>query len=447
MRKQRKHYTAQEKVALLRRHLIDNEPVSKLCDQLAFQPTVFCRWQKEFFENGAAAGDPAPNSRASRGARRAANCSPRDQQPRPSPTRTGTHRAAAEENPNQGRSSRRADGRAHGFQKKALGSSNPNLDRARHPRSGRRFRAALVTKERDHHGALHPMARRRAQHVLALAETLRLPQRTQRLGAARSLARTLGETSHHRVSPEEFLARIPALDVHDVGRRQRARQPLERVARSPSGGPAAPMEWPEVEERQGLPTAAKTASTLAYRRFLHPCLGTFYCLCSVLDGYSRAIVHGDLRQAMKETGVEIVLPVAKENYPGTKPRIISDNGPQFIARDFKEFMRISGLTPVRTSPYCPQANGKLERWQQSLKSECIRPGTALTQQDAWRLSERYVEHYNTVRLHSAIGYVTPQDMLAGRKAQIHAARDRKLEAARRQRQLRRQPTASSTELQ
>ncbi len=55
MRQQRKHYTAQEKVAILRRHLIDNEPVSKLCDQLALQPTVFYRWQKEFFENGAAA--------------------------------------------------------------------------------------------------------------------------------------------------------------------------------------------------------------------------------------------------------------------------------------------------------------------------------------------------------------------------------------------------------
>ena len=55
MRKQRKHYTAQEKVALLGRHLIDNEPVSKLCGELALQPTVFYRWQKEFFENGAAA--------------------------------------------------------------------------------------------------------------------------------------------------------------------------------------------------------------------------------------------------------------------------------------------------------------------------------------------------------------------------------------------------------
>ncbi len=175
--------------------------------------------------------------------------------------------------------------------------------------------------------------------------------------------------------------------------------------------------------------------------------GTFYYLCSVLDGYSRAIVHWDLRQAMKETDIEIVLEAAKENYPGAKPRIISDNGPRFIARDFKEFIRISGMTHVRTSPYYPQSNGKLERWHKSLKSECMRPGTPLTQQDAWRLIERYVEYYNTVRLHSAIGYVTPQDMLAGRKAQIHAARDRKLEAARRQRQLRRQQTASSTELQ
>ena len=55
MRKQRKHYTAEEKVAVLRRHLIDNEPVSKLCGQLVLQPTVFYRWQKEFCENGAAA--------------------------------------------------------------------------------------------------------------------------------------------------------------------------------------------------------------------------------------------------------------------------------------------------------------------------------------------------------------------------------------------------------
>ena len=55
MKKTRKQYTGEEKVATLRRHLLEQEPVSKLCDELGLQPTVFCRWQKEFFENGAAA--------------------------------------------------------------------------------------------------------------------------------------------------------------------------------------------------------------------------------------------------------------------------------------------------------------------------------------------------------------------------------------------------------
>ena len=164
-------------------------------------------------------------------------------------------------------------------------------------------------------------------------------------------------------------------------------------------------------------------------------------MCSALDGYSRAIVHWDLREAMREADVEIILEAAKEKYPDAKPRIISDNGPQFIAKDFKEFIRISGMTHVRTSPYYPQSNGKLERWHKSLKSECIRPGVPLTPEDARRLIERYVEHYNTVRLHSAIGFVTPADMLAGRQSEIQTTRDRKLEQAREQRQLRRRQLA------
>ena len=52
---EKREYTAEEKVAILRRHLLEQEPVSKLCDELGLQPTVFYRWQKEFFENGAAA--------------------------------------------------------------------------------------------------------------------------------------------------------------------------------------------------------------------------------------------------------------------------------------------------------------------------------------------------------------------------------------------------------
>jgi transposase-like protein len=58
MKKQRKRYTPEEKVAILRRQLLEKEPISKLCDELRLRPTVFYRWQKEFFENGAAAFEP-----------------------------------------------------------------------------------------------------------------------------------------------------------------------------------------------------------------------------------------------------------------------------------------------------------------------------------------------------------------------------------------------------
>lgn len=166
--------------------------------------------------------------------------------------------------------------------------------------------------------------------------------------------------------------------------------------------------------------------------------GTFYYLCSVLDGYSRYIVHWDIRESMTEAEIEVILERAKEKFPGARPRIISDNGPQFIARDFKEFIRISGMTHVKTSCFYPQSNGKIERWHQSLKRECIRPGVPLCLEDARRLVSGYIDHYNGVRLHSALGYVTPQDKLEGKEKAIFAERDRKLEAARQIRQERRQ---------
>jgi putative transposase len=166
--------------------------------------------------------------------------------------------------------------------------------------------------------------------------------------------------------------------------------------------------------------------------------GTFFYLCSVLDGCSRAVLHWQLRYSMTEAEVEIIIQAALERYPGVKARIITDNGPQFIARDFKEFIRIAGLTHVKTSPYYPQSNGKIERWHQTLKAGCLRPGCPLSLEDAQRLVEHFVTHYNTVRLHSAIGYITPADRLAARHLEIFAARDKKLDAARQNRKLKRQ---------
>lgn len=161
--------------------------------------------------------------------------------------------------------------------------------------------------------------------------------------------------------------------------------------------------------------------------------GTFYYLCAVLDGASRYIVDWSLGERMHEMDVEILLQRAKEKFPQAQPRVISDNGPQFIAKDFKEFIRLSGMTHVRTSPYYPQSNGKIERWNKSIKSESIRPGVPLTLGDAIRLVEQYVTYYNEERLHSAIGYVTPRALLEGRREVIHAERDRKLEQARKRR--------------
>jgi putative transposase len=161
--------------------------------------------------------------------------------------------------------------------------------------------------------------------------------------------------------------------------------------------------------------------------------GTFYYLCSLLDGCSRFTVHWEIRESMTEADVEQIIQRAREKFPGVTPRIISDNGPQFIARDFKEFIRICGMTHARTSPYYPQSNGKIERWHRILKEECIRPGTPLTLEDERRIVGKFVEYYNTVRLHSAIGYVTPQAKLQGRDREIFAERDRKLEEARERR--------------
>jgi transposase InsO family protein len=158
--------------------------------------------------------------------------------------------------------------------------------------------------------------------------------------------------------------------------------------------------------------------------------GTFYYLCSILDGYSRFIVHWEIRHSMTERDVETIVQRALERFPLARPRIISDNGPQFIARDFKEFVRLTGITHVRTSPYYPQSNGKLERWHGSLKGERFRLAAPSDVDAARRVVASFVEHYNHVRLHSALGYITPADKLLGLEAVIFAERDRKLEEAR-----------------
>lgn len=163
--------------------------------------------------------------------------------------------------------------------------------------------------------------------------------------------------------------------------------------------------------------------------YLNIC-GTFYYLCSILDGYSRYLVHWEIRERMTEADVETILQRGCEAFPIAMPRIISDNGPQFVARDFKAFVRLSGMTHVRTSPFYPQSNGKIESWHKTVKRECIRPKVPLNLADARRIVAGFVNEYNTIRLHSGIGYITPQDRLEGREQLIQAERRCKLAEAR-----------------
>lgn len=165
--------------------------------------------------------------------------------------------------------------------------------------------------------------------------------------------------------------------------------------------------------------------------------GTFYYLCSVLDGCSRYIVHWELRESMTEKDVEIILQRARENFPQATPRIISDNGPQFIAKDFKEFIRTAGMSHVRTSPYYPQSNGKIERWHKTIKQGCIRPKVPLSLEEARAQIADFIKYYNHERLHSSLGYVTPDAKLEGREQLIYKERDIKLELARESRRQKR----------
>lgn len=173
--------------------------------------------------------------------------------------------------------------------------------------------------------------------------------------------------------------------------------------------------------------------------YLNIC-GTFYYLCSILDGYSRYIVHHEIREAMKEEDVQVIIQRGLEISVRTlidqgftkaeakklvAPRIISDNGPQFIAKDFKLFIKLAGMTHVKTSPYYPESNGKIERWHREMKTT-YRSKEVNSLDEARGVVAGFVDEYNHLKLHSAIGYTTPLDRYLGLDIGLQAQRKDKL---------------------
>lgn len=159
--------------------------------------------------------------------------------------------------------------------------------------------------------------------------------------------------------------------------------------------------------------------------------GGFMFFISVLDGFSRAILSYDIRPSMTEEDVAIVLQKAYEKYgkSANTVRLISDNGKQFLAKDFTNYLKTLNIKHVTTSPMYPQSNGKIERFHRSLNEECIRKSSFIDLADLKQQFDRYIYTYNHERLHSALNYLPPITYLEGTYGEKIEERKKKLEKA------------------
>jgi len=158
--------------------------------------------------------------------------------------------------------------------------------------------------------------------------------------------------------------------------------------------------------------------------------GVFYYFLGILEGYSRKMLNFRLCENMAGINAEILVAQTKEMYPDAKnPRVISDNGSQFISNDFEELLVLLDFGHTLTSANHPQSNGKLERFNRTLKTEHVRRAAYLDYQDAVIRMSEWIAYYNSERLHSAIWYLTPNDVFYNRAAKRLAERKEKLHAA------------------
>jgi transposase InsO family protein len=158
----------------------------------------------------------------------------------------------------------------------------------------------------------------------------------------------------------------------------------------------------------------------------------WYFLVSVLDAYSRYVVHWDLLVSMTAADVRVVIQDALKK-TGTSPQVVTDNGSQFTAKDFKELVRDFGLEHIRIRTYHPESQGRIERFHRSTREE-------LGEQELRNLGTaraiigRWVEGYNERRLHASLHYLPPAEYYAGDPEARLQERRQKLEAARRRRE-------------
>ena len=138
---------------------------------------------------------------------------------------------------------------------------------------------------------------------------------------------------------------------------------------------------------------------------------TWYFLVTVLDASSRYVVHWDLLTTMTAAAVRVVIHDALKK-TGASPQVVTDNGSQFTAKDFKELVRDFELEHIRIRTYHPESNGRIERFHRSTRE-------ALDDQELKNLGRareiigRWVEFYNTRRLHAGLKYLAPAEYWQG----------------------------------
>jgi len=161
--------------------------------------------------------------------------------------------------------------------------------------------------------------------------------------------------------------------------------------------------------------------------------GRWYFLVTVLDAYSRYIVHGELLWTMRAEEVRDVVQAALEKYPGEFPQVVHDRGSQFTGKEFRQLMQRFELEDIPTRLAHPQSNGIQERWFRSLRQEGLADKDLGSYEQAEAVIGAWVEYYNEERLHASLRYLPPAEYFRGDPGVRIEERKNKLNQARKHR--------------